>query len=75
MSTLNQKSIDVATQEVLKKAQDENIKTTWDRLQVQQPQCGFGQLGSCCTECNMGPCRIDPFGRWASAGQAQILSP
>ncbi len=68
MSKIEEKSIDLATQEVLKKAQAENIKTAWDRLESQQPQCGFGQLGVCCTICNMGPCRIDPFGEGAEVG-------
>ena len=68
MSKIEEKSIDIATQEVLKKAKEENIKTTWDRLESQQQQCGFGQLGLCCTICNMGPCRIDPFGEGAQAG-------
>jgi len=62
------KSIDLATQEALKKAKDENIKTTWDRLESQEPQCGFGKLGVCCTVCAMGPCRIDPFGEGAQVG-------
>ncbi|MBU1871356.1 MAG: anaerobic carbon-monoxide dehydrogenase catalytic subunit [Candidatus Omnitrophica bacterium] len=62
------KSIDLATQEMLERAQKENIKTSWDRLEAQQPQCGFGQLGICCTVCSMGPCRIDPFGEGAQAG-------
>jgi carbon-monoxide dehydrogenase catalytic subunit len=64
-----QKSVDLATQEVLKKAQKEHIKTVWDRLQTQRPQCGFGQLGICCTVCNMGPCRIDPFSVAGGAGE------
>jgi carbon-monoxide dehydrogenase catalytic subunit len=68
MSDIEKKSIDLATQEVLKKAKDENIKTAWDRLESQEPQCGFGQLGLCCTICNMGPCRIDPFGEGAQVG-------
>jgi carbon-monoxide dehydrogenase catalytic subunit len=68
MDKLEQKSIDLATQEVLKRAKDENIKTTWDRLELQEPQCGFGQLGLCCTVCAMGPCRIDPFGEGAQVG-------
>ncbi len=68
MSDIEKKSIDLATQEVLKKAKDENIKTAWDRLESQEPQCGFGQLGLCCTICDMGPCRIDPFGEGAQAG-------
>jgi len=68
MSSIKEKSIDVATQEVLKKAQDESIRTTWDRYEAQLPQCGFGQLGVCCTVCDMGPCRIDPFGEGAQVG-------
>ena len=28
---------------------------------MQQPHCGFGLLGICCKNCNLGPCRIDPF--------------
>jgi carbon-monoxide dehydrogenase catalytic subunit len=68
MSNIEQKSIDLATQEILEKAKAENIKTTWDRLEMQEPQCGFGQLGLCCTVCAMGPCRIDPFGEGAQVG-------
>ncbi|MBN1913572.1 MAG: anaerobic carbon-monoxide dehydrogenase catalytic subunit [Candidatus Omnitrophica bacterium] len=68
MSDIKSKSIDLATQEGIKKAQDENIKIVWDRLEAQEPQCGFGQLGICCTVCSMGPCRIDPFGEGAQVG-------
>jgi carbon-monoxide dehydrogenase catalytic subunit len=68
MSKIEQKSIDIAAQEILKKAHEENIKTSWDRLELQEPQCGFGQLGLCCTVCAMGPCRIDPFGEGAQVG-------
>ncbi|MBI5145423.1 MAG: carbon monoxide dehydrogenase, partial [Candidatus Omnitrophica bacterium] len=68
MSEVKQKSIDLATQEVLKKAQAENIKTAWDRVELQEPQCGFGELGLCCTVCSMGPCRIDPFSEGAVVG-------
>jgi len=65
---MKEKSIDLAAQEILKKAKAENIKTSWDRLDMQQPQCGFGQLGICCVVCNMGPCRIDPFGEGPQVG-------
>lgn len=68
MSKVELKSIDLATQEMLKKAEEENIRTTWDRLKSQEPQCGFGKLGVCCTVCDMGPCRIDPFGEGAQVG-------
>ena len=47
---------------MLQLARDQKIETAWDRWDVQQPQCGFGQLGVCCRICTMGPCRIDPFG-------------
>jgi carbon-monoxide dehydrogenase catalytic subunit len=67
-SNFGKKSIDLATQEILKKAQEENIQTAWERLESQQPQCGFGQLGVCCTVCDMGPCRIDPFGEGTQVG-------
>ncbi|MCM8800487.1 MAG: anaerobic carbon-monoxide dehydrogenase catalytic subunit [Candidatus Omnitrophica bacterium] len=68
MADIQAKSIDLASQEALRKAREESIKTSWDRLEVQKPQCGFGQLGLCCTVCNMGPCRIDPFGEGAQEG-------
>ncbi|MFH1338238.1 MAG: anaerobic carbon-monoxide dehydrogenase catalytic subunit [Candidatus Omnitrophota bacterium] len=68
MGDIKSKSIDLATQEALKKAQEENVRTAWERLEQQQPQCGFGQLGLCCTVCDMGPCRIDPFGEGPQAG-------
>ena len=44
------------------------IDTVWDRYSDQTPQCGFGQLGLCCKNCNLGPCRIDPFGEGAQVG-------
>nr|WP_028575134.1 anaerobic carbon-monoxide dehydrogenase catalytic subunit [Desulfonatronovibrio hydrogenovorans] len=47
--------------EMINKAGEENIETVWDRLKQQQPHCGFCELGLSCTNCVMGPCRIDPF--------------
>ena len=34
------------------------IETIHDRLEAQQPQCGFGLRGLCCRMCQWGPCRI-----------------
>jgi carbon-monoxide dehydrogenase catalytic subunit len=65
---IRNKSIDPASQEMLSVAQRAGIETAWDRFDKQQPQCGFGELGLCCRNCNMGPCRIDPFGEGASKG-------
>jgi len=56
-----QRSIDPATQYMLRIAEKQDIETVWDRLEAQLPQCGYGELGLCCRHCNMGPCRIDPF--------------
>lgn len=39
----------------------EEIQFFRERFEMQKPQCGFGMLGICCTNCAMGPCRIDPF--------------
>ena len=64
----SERSSDLASQAMLRKAEREGIETAWDRLEKQQPQCGFGQLGICCRNCNMGPCRIDPFGEGPTKG-------
>ncbi|MBI4595330.1 MAG: anaerobic carbon-monoxide dehydrogenase catalytic subunit [Candidatus Tectomicrobia bacterium] len=53
---------DKASAHVLKRIANEDIKTVWERFDLQQPQCGFGRIGFCCKNCNLGPCRIDPFG-------------
>ncbi|RKX57278.1 MAG: carbon-monoxide dehydrogenase catalytic subunit [Thermodesulfobacteriota bacterium] len=52
----------------MKKALKEGIQTAWDRLELQQPQCGYGELGLCCINCNLGPCRINPFGEEPQKG-------
>jgi carbon-monoxide dehydrogenase catalytic subunit len=62
------KSVDQATVKMIHKAEKDGVEIVWDRLEDQQPQCGFGQLGLCCRNCNMGPCRIDPFGDGAQKG-------
>ena len=63
-----ERSYDPASQKMIKKAEEENIKIVWDRYDAMQPQCGFGELGICCRICNMGPCRIDPFGEGPQEG-------
>ena len=60
-TTILERSIDPATQEMLDHAQKAGIETIWDRLDAMQPQCGFGETGLCCRNCAMGPCRISPF--------------
>jgi len=55
------RSIDPAALEMLARAEELGFETAWDRLEAMLPQCGFGELGICCRNCNMGPCRISPF--------------
>ena len=62
------RTIDKQAAFLIKRAFDEGIETAWDRYERQLPQCGYGQLGLCCTLCALGPCRIDPFGEGPSKG-------
>ncbi len=55
------KTIDKATEKMISIAKENLIDTAFDRLDLQMPQCGFGELDLCCRDCNMGTCRIDPF--------------
>jgi len=70
MAENRRRTDDAAVQALFTFAADNNIdiETAWDRYDKQQPQCGFGKLGICCRICNMGPCRIDPFGNGAKQG-------
>ncbi len=55
-----ERSIDPSTHAMLAQADKLGIQTAWDRFDAMQPQCGFGELGLCCRNCAMGPCRISP---------------
>ncbi|MBW1988068.1 MAG: anaerobic carbon-monoxide dehydrogenase catalytic subunit [Deltaproteobacteria bacterium] len=50
-------SVDTATQEMLKRAQDLGIDTAFDRAENLKP-CNIGSQGTCCKNCGMGPCRL-----------------
>lgn len=62
VSSKKERSVDPAAQEILGIAAQESQQVAYDRYEAMQPQCGYGQLGICCHNCNMGPCRVDPFG-------------
>ena len=64
----NEKSVDNASCSMILAAAEIRAKTAWDRQDEQSPSCGFGELGICCRNCFMGPCRIDPFGEGAQQG-------
>ncbi|MFO8084327.1 MAG: anaerobic carbon-monoxide dehydrogenase catalytic subunit [Desulfobacterales bacterium] len=50
-------SIDVATQEMIARAQKMGIDTIFDRAEAMKP-CNIGNQGTCCKNCGMGPCRL-----------------
>ncbi len=52
-----QSSIDPATQEMIKRAQELGIETVFDRAVTMKP-CNIGMQGICCKNCAMGPCRL-----------------
>jgi carbon-monoxide dehydrogenase catalytic subunit len=65
---MKEKSIDPAVNYLLAEADRKGLETVWERSEQQEPRCGFGELGICCRNCYMGPCRIDPFEEGARTG-------
>jgi carbon-monoxide dehydrogenase catalytic subunit len=59
MAEIEEMSACETTLEMLRKAKEDEQETAFDRVQ-QQKGCAFGEAGSCCRICNMGPCRINP---------------
>ncbi len=56
---LEKLSMDVAAQEMLKKAAAEGVETIFDRAKTMKP-CPIGVEGACCRICAQGPCRVPP---------------
>ena len=56
---LEKLSIDVAAQQLIKKAQAEGVETIFDRAKTMKP-CPIGAEGACCRICAQGPCRVPP---------------
>ena len=54
--------------ELARKAEQDRVELVSDRLRKMMPECAFGELGTCCVMCYMGPCRIDPFGQGPQLG-------
>lgn len=69
METIQVKTVDPLSQDLLKSAYQKGVRLTWDRFEKLQPQDGFLRMGlSCPYGCLHGPCRIDPFGRGPERG-------
>jgi len=50
-------SIEITTQQMIRRAQELKIDTVFDRA-VQMKPCAIGMQGTCCKNCAMGPCRL-----------------
>jgi len=50
-------SMEVSTQEMIRRAQKLEIETVFDRAVTMKP-CAIGLQGICCKNCAMGPCRL-----------------
>ena len=50
-------TIDVASQQMIRHAQDLGVETVFDRAVKMKP-CNIGIQGICCKNCAMGPCRL-----------------
>ncbi len=66
--TYHRQTITEDGQLLLKKAENDQVETVWDRYRSQLPQCGYCELGLSCRNCVMGPCRVDPFGEGPQRG-------
>ena len=50
--------MEAATNALLETANKVGADTWQQRVKNQTPHCGFGEAGTCCRICSMGPCRI-----------------
>ncbi|MCQ2512541.1 MAG: anaerobic carbon-monoxide dehydrogenase catalytic subunit [Lachnospiraceae bacterium] len=55
---ISPEEVDKANQELLQTAEKVGADTWQQRVANQTPHCGFGESGTCCRICSMGPCRI-----------------
>ena len=65
---MSKTSIDGSVTYLFKKTHQKGLQTVWERSEQQHPRCGFGEMGTCCHNCYMGPCRIGPFGKGPQEG-------
>ncbi len=50
--------LEAATNSLLENGQKVGADSWQQRVKNQTPHCGFGESGTCCRICSMGPCRI-----------------
>ncbi len=54
----SEKTIDRTAKPLIDKAKRDKVELVWDRFEKQGDKCNFGELGICCKNCTMGPCRL-----------------
>ncbi len=52
--------MEAVTNSLLENGKKVGADTWQQRVKNQTPHCGFGEAGTCCRICSMGPCRITP---------------
>ena len=52
--------MEAATDSLLENGKKVGADSWQQRVKNQTPHCGFGEKGTCCRICSMGPCRITP---------------
>ena len=52
--------MEAATNSLLETGKKVGADTWQQRVKNQTPHCGFGEAGTCCRICSMGPCRVTP---------------
>ncbi len=52
--------MEAATNALLENGKKVGADSWQQRVKNQTPHCGFGESGTCCRICSMGPCRITP---------------
>ncbi len=57
MAEAGKKSVDEATNEMIEKAASDGCNVVFDRAETMKP-CPIGAVGSCCSNCGVGPCRV-----------------
>jgi len=63
MAQIRRKTHAAEAREYLLRAREMGIPLSWNNYEAMLPQDGFARLGLTCTNCLLGPCRLDPFAR------------
>ena len=65
--TAEEMSMDPAAQDMLLRAEEMGVSTAFSRADEMVP-CPIGDVGMCCKNCGMGPCRLTKDGQTGICG-------